>query len=205
MFPTPVRTGVQTVADGNLVQLRGSKSGELITGDGHARYQEAVYRGNVFSAANQAAISTPAGLTASSLNFTLYNPASSGKNLVVLRASVAVNAAPAAASVIWLVVNVVAAQAAPATNTALTIRNALLGGGFAAAGVGLVYSTTTLAAAPLVDRVLGFVSAASLVGVATLSEEFAGDLIVAPGAYISIQASTAISLQCSMRWEEIPV
>jgi len=196
-----MQVGPQVLQDGVVQNIRGNKDGSIVTQFRGGAYMEAVYRGGVFSAANAAGIAATAGLSATSTVFTLYNPATSKVNLVLLEVTIVPSGANFGG--IWLVANNTVGQAAPATNTSLTIRNNLVGGGSPAAGVGLVYSTTTLAATPVVIRNLGyFVSAA---GVGLIRDLTDGLVIVAPGSYISVQAATAITLQAGMVWEEIPV
>lgn len=199
---TQGRIGPVAGSDSGVQTVRLAKTGESVTSDAHGRYYEAAIRGTLFFASNQAGIATPVGLTTASKNFTLYNPAGSGKNLVLLDITVQATADPAADTAIWLVGNLTATQAAPATNTAETVRNGLLGG---AAGVGLVYNTTTLASTPVILRALPGVFFASGVGSGQIyaRDEVAGSIIIPPGVYVSVQGLTAITLVCSMAWEEV--
>jgi hypothetical protein len=90
MFP-PVRVGPQVLSDGSLVQERASRDGCNVAVNGHCSYQEACYRGNLFSMVLAASTSTVAagniaGAAAqASTQFALCNPVASGKNLVLLR------------------------------------------------------------------------------------------------------------------------
>lgn len=196
------QVGPARAADGVSVDIRQAKTAELVVSDAHGRYSEAATRGLIFSAANQAAVATPVGLTASSLNYTLYNPAGSGVLLSLLNISIGISAAPAAGSVIYLVQNNNPLQAAPATVTALVVVNNYLG---PVTSAGRAYSTATLAAAPTVMRPLGFVPAAATVSGFVIQHDIAGMIVIPPGTYISIQATTAISLIVSADWEEIPL
>lgn len=191
--------GEPLLGDGVSKIVRLTPRGGFGVGQVQPRHYEMAKRGNLYFAANQAAIASPAGLATASLNLTLYNPAGSGVDLVLLEILAQASAAPAAGSMVWLVGNLTATQAAPATATALAIRNAYLGG---AAGKGLVYSTATLAAAPVVLFPLASVLAVSANPFWFLRYNVDGQVIVPPGIYISIQASTVVSLQCGMLWEE---
>lgn len=184
--------------------LRQGSDGELIVGDGHGRYYEACRQGNLYLASNQAGVAAPAGLTTASLNFTLHNPLGSGVNLVLLNISGQATLDPAADAAVWLVANPTLNQVAPATVTALTVRNALLGN---AAGKGLAYSTATLAAAPVVIRPLAGVPWATAAGFAQvyINDDVAGSIIIPPSIYVSIQASAAITLAAAMIWEEVAI
>lgn len=196
------QVGPQRAADGVSVDIRQAKSAELVVVDAHGRYHEPGSRGLIFSAANQAAVASPAGLTAASVNFTLYNPIGSGYLLSLLNIAIALGAAPVAATAIWLVGNLNPAAAAPATVTLLNIINNLLN---SQSGVGKAYSTATLPAAPVIIRPLAFVDAASNNAAGSFKDEVAGAIIIPPGCAVSIQALTAVSLFAAMDWEEIPI
>ncbi len=194
------KVGPRVVADGAQIETRSERSGCVVTADGHGRYQEAVLRGNVFFAANQAGIATPVGLATASKNFTLYNPFGSGKNLVLLDITIQ-SQSNAASGGLYLVGNLNPTQVAPATNTTETVRNALLGG---PSGAGLVYNTTTLPATPVIIRLLpGLVFTTSGMLLAYARDEVAGSIIIPPGIFISVQGSAAFTILCSMTWEEV--
>lgn len=194
--------GPQPSANGTNPNIRQGKFGEIITADGFGRYHEPASRNQIFSAANQAAVNTPAGLTASSLNFTLFNPAGSGVLVSLLDIMIAIAAAPAAASVIWLVQNNNPLQAAPATTTSLVASNNNLN---TSSGAAKAFSTATLAAVPSILRLLGAVPAASNNTINYIKDEVAGLVIIQPGTYVSIQALSAISIYAAMTWQEIPI
>src|SRR5579864_7639441 len=110
-----LKVGPSINADGAENEIRGSKDASLVTQDGHARYQEATYRGSVYSACNQAAQPLTAVGTAMT-GFILYNPIASGKNLVVWNvdsALASVIAGTASSQVIALAVAVGPNVAAP--------------------------------------------------------------------------------------------
>ena len=179
------------------------------------RYYEQTYRGNTFVAANQAAVTSTTALTASSLNFTLFNPLGSGKNLVLLKIDMTVlpvTETTAGLAEVVLVANVAPSQAAPATVTALTPICTLLGS--SANPVGKAYSTATLAAVPTVIKALATIISPTAVGGAaviapSLNFDLEGGVIITPGNYVSVQSistteTTAPGLLCSMKWMEIP-
>jgi hypothetical protein len=90
MFPQ-VRVGPQILADGDLTQERATKDGSLVGVNAHGYYQEPTYRGNVFSmilpatATGNAAGNLVGATAAAAVQFALFNPAGSGKLLVLLR------------------------------------------------------------------------------------------------------------------------
>jgi hypothetical protein len=201
------QVGQQFLGDGAQATMRQGRTAEQIITELQGRYYENVYRGNTFFACNQAAIVATAGLSTAAKVMTLYNPAGSGKNLVLLEILLSMTTLPVVSTTVatnvFLAGNVNPLQAAPSSVTAETVRNALLGG---ASGVGLVYNTCTLAATPVAIRPLASVDVLTTVGYAALvcKDEVAGALVIPPGIYVSIQASAAtLALQCSVTWAEV--
>ena len=195
-------------ADGSRLSLRMGKTGEAIVGQAHARYYEAVLRGRVYSAAMQAGGSMGTALTATAVTLTLYNPVGSGVNLVLLSASVAMTTVPSGAgtSNYALAGNVNTLAAVPATNTAATVRNNLLGG---VAGVGIAYTATTLPAVPVILRVIPggiyWATAAAAAAPMAMRDEVDGALILVPNTAVTIQGIGAASSGIAgMTWEEVP-
>lgn len=156
----------------------------------------------IFLASNQATTAMSTALSTTQTGFTLYNPAGSGVTLVILQTTVAVSSAPAGISTIVYAANVNPLQAAPATNTVLTTRSAKIGN--TTQGVGIAYSATTLAAAPVVVRTIGGPVATGSVSSPYIMDDVQGALAVEPGCYVSVNClTTAISAIVSMVWSEV--
>lgn len=196
-------TGPQVNATGANPTVRAGNSGELSVADVHARYQEAVYRGNVFIAATQAAVTFSVGLTTTTcVGLILSNPPSSGKNLVLLQAEF---------SNTGVVVGTVGISAFPYSATAiphttpLTPISALLGSGLTPVGKADSGSTST-PTTPVLAKVL-FTCLTTNTGVSGVPVlyDLGGSMIVAPGTAVAILASAAVTGFASMTWEEIPV
>lgn len=203
------KVGPGQFADGSPVTERMSKDGSLIVQDGHAKYQEAVARGKVFSACQTTATTIPAGLSASPTTTTLYNPLGSGVNGVVLYGGVTSLIAFTAAATIWVAINNNLAAAAT-TGTALAGVNMLAGSGNVATIQAL--TTATLPAAPtraLAILGVGLTGAITTVPTgAPVGRWFDGAIVLGPGCSLSFQASTAGPTTGSVGewiWEEIPV
>ena len=206
------QVGPQILQDGTAQSFRQGKAGEMSVSENQGRYYEVTYRGLKFNASNQAAVTAPTALTASSVNFTLYNPLGSGVNLVVSHIDiVAAQVAETTAGTyqVLLVANTTPSQAAPATVTALTPQSNLLGSGKLPQAK--VYSTATLAATPTVIKpLLSLTNQIALGPLGVQAQiEIAGSIIVTPGNYISVQGistteTTAPGLTCGMTWDEIP-
>lgn len=196
-------------ADGNRLNVRLGKNGELIVGQGHARYHEAVSRGRCFHASMQAGASLGTALTATAVTLTLYNPVNSGVNLSLLRSSVAITTVPGGAgtAVYAYAVNVNPLAAVPATNTEAVVRNCLLG---SAAGVAKAYTATTLPAVPVIARVapggIYWATAAAAAAPMAVSDDVDGAIVLAPNTAVTIQGiGVATSGIVSLMWEEIPI
>ena len=177
------------------------------TADCHARYQEAVYRGNVYSVADTAFHTMPSGLSASPINVSLYNPIGSGKNASIWFANMVEGVAWPAAAIIWLAVytNLTVAT----TGTALAPINTLTGAVGSGAIKGL--TTATLNATPTAMLILGV----GLTGAITVETQgkpvggwLDGSFILSPGQTAVIASSTVsgtTGAAVSWLYEEFPV
>lgn len=196
------QVGPQIGADGAMPSARLGKLGDVIMSELHGRYYEQGYRGNMFIASTQAAVTFAAGLSATSV-FGLRNPALSGKNLIINSVQLAFSAPPAAATVILYAANINTVAAAPSAVTALTVQPAILG--TTASAVGIPFSAATLASVPVVVRVGPSIVAAASITPPYMNDEIAGQIILAPGAILAVEASAAASAFCSICWEEVAV
>ena len=155
--------GAALLGPGASNPLRGDLTSALVVQDAHARFQEAVLAGNVFIGANLAgtAVTTQAGLSATTPALTLYNPPGSTVNLVLWSFGGAIQASPAAAATVMLAMNLPAlagVTTGPVTVTNALITNANIGLGLtgtstvttlASGNQGQCYRVCTLSAAPL--------------------------------------------------------
>lgn len=179
-------------SNGQLVNQRANDEGITLVNNFAAKYQEAVLTGNVYSVANQVGITTQAGLSATTPCLTLYNPAGSGVNGVLIFAGCVNTVAFAAAAVIWLGVNTNVAAAAVTGTLTTAHRNNFLG---SASGNKLqALLAATLPAAPVAVATLGVGLTGAITTIpqiATLGRHFEGGFILKPGTAISFQTSTA--------------
>ena len=202
--------GAQTgLTDGNSVAVRLNRQNGLYTAEASASLQEAALRGRAFGVANQAGVTSQAGLSASTPVLTLYNPLSSGVNGVLWYASANCTVAPATVGLIWLAANTNTAAAAVTGTLTTAHRNLLLGASNNPAII--PYLAATLPAAPVALCQLGVnytgaVTTAPVVG--SVERWINGAIILKPGTAVSIQtgvASGASGLFCEFLWEEIAV
>ena len=205
-----LRIGPIVTADGTSRQpLRIDRTGAQAVVDGHARYREAVSRGNVFVASMQAGAAMGGALTATAVTITLYNPKGSGVRASILWGSVTQTTAPATAGNagdFWAVNSPDSASALAAATTAATIKNAAIATGLPKCSA---WTACTLQAAPLIIRPLPggmyWATAASSCPICTID--------YVDGA-IELPENTAITIQgvgtanhsgiAAISWEEIP-
>ena len=86
-----VKTGPQVAQDGTYPELRGSRKGGLVSQDVGSRFEEACYRGTLFSTGTSVAALSAATilLTASAQPILgVWNPLNSPVNLVILQAAI---------------------------------------------------------------------------------------------------------------------
>jgi hypothetical protein len=192
-------------ADGAQINIRSTRDASTAVQDAHARYQEAVLRGGVYLAANQAGAAVT-NLNATATGFILSNPAGSPVSLVLLEIGI-VQTSTAAASAnagVQLAANVNPVAAAVVHTTPLTVRNAILG--TTATGFGLADSSSTLPAAPV--AVLNLwqpsVSATATTGIPPVVViAVDGKIVVSPGCTVSLSALGALSCASHFVWEEV--
>jgi hypothetical protein len=184
--------------------LNATGDGTTLVADGHGRYMNAALRGNTFSVADTGFHTMPAGLSASPINVSLYNPVGNTKNAVIYWANMVEGVAWPAAAIVWLATYY---SPTPTTGTALASTNVATG----AASTSTVkpLTTATLNAAPIAALILGV----GLTGAITVTTQGAsvggfldGVFILAPGGTAVIASSTVsgtTGAAVSWIWEEI--
>ncbi len=194
------------MTDGTQAPIRGGKTGEMFVADAHARFYDAVRRGNVFNA------SIPVtALSVNSTTFTglaLINPVGSGKVLSLMEVLVGIGTATAGAAGVILTGG---AQIAAISTNAVTIQNAYMGKSGGSASVAVASSGATILTATMLRAIWNTPLATS--GTAAtpaptpfIKDQVDGAILIGPGQVVSLQAiTTAISVIASMTWEEIPL
>jgi hypothetical protein len=193
--------GQRVLQDGNETELRLTRYGGLAVNHANVRFYDCVSRGNCFVVSQQAAAALGTALTATAVTLTLYNPTASGRNLVLIESTLVVPVATSAGQVVYAV-NDTAGQAAPATTTAATIRNCLLGAG--SASQARAFTAATLPSVPVAVRNLAGIISATPGGVHTIVDNVDGKLIITPGTMVTIQGITTNATGViSLLWEEV--
>ena len=189
-----------TPANVSLPNLRAGGQGELIVSEFMGRFYELAYRGFLFHACTQAPSTIPATIGATAATASLSNSVGSGKNLILLQVGCNLTSAAAAASDVCLV-GLINLTTAVTHTTPGTVNNCLIGG---PAGVGLFDVSSTLPTAPTARFLLTSVVAASSITPAPGILNIDGGLIIPPGGYVAVNATSAVNAMVSFLWAELP-
>jgi hypothetical protein len=229
-----VKPGIITAQDGTYPELRGARKGGLVSQDVGSRFEEATYRGVVFSSPlTVTAITNATFTTADATSATLataatstpicgiYNPYTSTVNAVVLQAvcSMVMTALQATGTgpLVWVAYT---GQTSALTTAVVPFnRKTMLQSGAQAKGLpgvaltGLNNTGNIVAASALSIPMYNTALLGTAVGFqtpapSTAVENIDGSFIVPPGAILGLFATTtpvAISVASSIMWEEIPL
>jgi hypothetical protein len=206
------KVGPVTVGDGSPKELRLGRTAEMMTADAHARYQEAVVRGNVYSlTVNAGAVTAFTGGAGGTPLISIYNPVGSGKNLVLLCASVTARVAASAAGTVGFNIWGGVSAANTGTLTSPTNMFTLQTGGSVAKGSSNAATTSTTAISgngPLLNIGWYYWATAAAATTATVAYDIAGLIVCAPGNLVALggtAALTSATYDASLIWEEVPV
>ena len=203
------RVGELLGSDGAIQPLRLTRKGGLAAADVQARYQESVLRGNVYFLSLSAGAPTAfIGAAGGTPLLGIYNPAGSGKALVLLVCSGAETTVPSAAGVIdyemWAGVSVLP------TGTVTTPTNMASQQATGSAAKGFVNTAMTGSTAiNLVTPVNGvyWATAAGSNLVGTGLVDLAGMIVATPGVLVAFGSRTALTSTVTdafLMWEEVP-
>lgn len=165
----------------------------LRTGQTQANLQDAVERGNVWSVASQAGVTTQAGLSATTPVLTIYNPLGSNVNGVLWYAAANFTVIFGAVAAVWVAAGTNASAAAVTGTPTTAHRNLKFGSGTNPKALQFLLAAT-LPAAPVGIHLLGvgLTGAVNLLPTGqNMCEWFNGSIIIAPGCNLSIQTSAA--------------
>jgi len=175
-------------------------TGALILSRG-GKYREATEDGRVFAVANQAAVTTTAGLAATYTGLALCNPVGSGKNFALLGFGyVNTKAVPTVATV----VGIMTGGGVGAATSVIAGRNRLSGG---PSSVAYVDSAVVFTEAPVLEQVFStfqFSASNEAIGPSVNWIDLEGSVIVTPGYHVSAynQEINATTFIYSFLWEE---
>src|ERR1035437_3503461 len=140
---------------GNTIPNRAGQLGDLIVSQLQGLKYEGTYRGNRYSVANQAAVTTTAALSTTFTGLVVGNPASSPVNLVLDKFSAAQFAVGAAGAI-----GIMGGASTTAVTGTLTVQNRKMGG---PAGWGVASAGQTIGTPVLLD-VFGSVGSVATTG-----------------------------------------
>lgn len=209
-------------ADGVTCNARGGRTGEAIMSELHGRFFEQAFRGALFSIG-----SSTTALSANTISLTatttpivgVYNPITSGVNLVILQAglqqSVLTASSVAPGSLVWAGS---IGNSAISTGSAPFNRKTMASAGSQAkgfpGGVALTGLTNNLVIFEGADLHPGLALTTATVAATTPQyasiavQNFDGSLIVPPGgvlALLNTVSTTTVSVASRLLWEEVPI
>lgn len=160
--------------------------------------------GNMYHACSAGAV-TLSTVSTTCTGLALSNPWGSNKLLVIKSVSFAPSTAPAGAAVVGLAISTAPSETATTHTTPMVIHNAIMNGSNGQVGVGKADAAATLASTPLWLRPLGSVVAASSISPAKYNEDINGEIMIPPGAALSLSYLTTAAVGiASITWVEIP-
>lgn len=162
------------------------------------KYYDAVVAGRVFYASNTAAQAISVALSTTYTGICLANPASSGKNISLLRVGAALSVAPAAIAGFYLIGNY--SETAVTHTTPLTPASALIGGGFSP--VGKVDREATIPTPLYLQSLFSGFTAGALPGGTVAIADIDGGIVLKPGAFVALGSLTAATGIFSFLWAE---
>jgi hypothetical protein len=201
------RVGAASATDGTWQPQRLDKTAAAVIAQGHASNAETVSRGNAFFASQAVTGVAPGTALSTTPPLAIWNPPTSGKNLVIMKAYLGYVSGTLGAG------SVVLAQSAqatvPSSGTEIVPVNALLG---AARGVGRAFTGSTITTAGTIIRpsftVGAFLATTALV-VGLLKDDIDGEIIVPPGYLFIMQevgaAGTSPVTVMAAMWEELNI
>jgi hypothetical protein len=203
-----------TNAPGSTPAIRQGQLGDMIVSELHGRFYEQAYRGAIYSTFVNALTlaSTHASPIAAGTGtpiIGIYNPANSGKNIVLIRLQQATTSGTPGGPLVWNIIpnpqNITASTTASG-NTAYNNSSLAQSGSVARLFNNLPVTGSTAGTA---FRNAGGPTAVAATGaILTYTEVYDGSLILPPGQMLGLActaAGTSHVINVFAEWEEIPV
>ncbi|MGO9744442.1 MAG: hypothetical protein ACLPN5_23555 [Roseiarcus sp.] len=186
--------------------------GELVVSEALPRYYSMVKSGIVFAVAALAVNPTAfIGAAAGTPLIGIYNPAGSGKDIVLIGASLGIRTTGTAAATLdfnWFGVN---QGGVAVTGTQTQASNLYSQAATGSVAYAMVNTANTAALASTLRRSsfsVGNVGATAGLNAAEFYDDIGGLLVISPGCYLALGASatlTAASIDAVVKWAEVPV
>lgn len=193
------RVGSRNLGDGNEDAARFDQHGSMVANLG-GDYAEAARRGMIFAASNVAAQAVSVALATTYTGLLLYNPAGSGKRIVLLAAKYALSVAPVAIASLHLL----RVPAGSYTHTTPLAAPGIVStkiGGSASSVMGADSAATIPTPTYLMGAGSGF-TAGALYADSQTWLQINGAITIEPGAGIAWGALTAVTGFGSFMWME---
>jgi hypothetical protein len=203
------KVGPAILADGSERGIRLTRTGALAETDVHARYMEAVLRGNCYKLVVTGAAATAfTGGAGGTPLCSIYNPVGSGKYGVLLAVGIASRVVASAAGTVGF--NLWGGVSAANTGTATTPTNLLTlqTGGSVMVGSSNAATTSTTAVALVLPLGSFYQTATATALTYNALIDVAGIVVCQPGNLIALGATAALTsatYDVSMVWEEVPI
>lgn len=197
------REGALLLGQGAPTNITFGRTSAQRVQDAHARFQDAVLRGNCYCAGNAAAITFGTALTATGVTAHLTNPAGSGVYGVLWRTGVTVITVTTAGSIVYAYNPLGGVVTAVIHGTPGVVQNCKLG----LSGVGgkLQFDVAaTLPAAPTFLRTLAYGVSTAPTNAGQIVDNVDGSIIITPGTALSVQGITIAGTGLiDFTWEEV--
>ena len=198
------KIGRNTPASSGTNPARGDQLGGLIVAGGE--YQDSMLGGEMFFA-NALDMEVALYTATAAIGLIVYNPLTSGVNLVPYQWSVQVYATSATMTGMVLAIN--SQPTDPATVTAAPLRGKCLLTGSTGLAVGKcsAYSVATIIAPVFVWPLFHNTAAINTVGAEVISGDLKGQFGFAPGtcAVIGALGAAGVNVNIALTWKEVPV
>jgi len=197
------KIGRNTPASTGTNPLRANSLGGLIVEDGYQDKTQAGKHYFAFCQTQDVALYT----ATAAIGLIVYNPATSGVNLIPKLWSITVWAT--SATMTGMVMAVSAQTIVPTTTTAATLtgKSLLTGSAGLVAGSCIAYSVATIQVAPVIAWPLFHNTAAiNIVGAEVIGGDLKGAIGFAPGTVCVIGAlgAAGVDVNIGLTWEEVP-
>lgn len=202
--PLPINIATGPAAGKPRVPISADAGGNMQIVQAHGTRYNASFNKRLFFAANQAGVTTTAGLATTYTGLCLSNPAASLVNLSPRRISGVFVVAPAALTALGLIVGWAAGGITAHTTPLTSLQSTFLGSGVVPSA--LVDAACTLVGTPTYEDFMAITPSAT--GVVGFSMDLDGEVTIPPGGYLAIGTSIAgpaSGLLAKIAWEEIPV
>jgi hypothetical protein len=199
-----------TNAPGSTPAIRQGQLGDLVVSELHGRFYEQTYRGATYSTFINALTlasthATPIAAGTGTPIISIFNPANSGKNIVLIRLQQATTSGTPGGPLVWNIIpnpqNITATATAAYSNASLAQSGS----------VTRIFNNTALTASTVgvAYRNAGGPAAVAATGaIMTYTELYDGTVIIPPGSMLGLActaAGTSHVINVYAEWEEVPV